>query len=152
MDCHTHAFSHEQIQALLGSMFCSGIWYHWLLWNQQKVVCRVCDAAAFSGQFTGIAAWLVTAHLQYEDLNTTTLQQIGPTLAGGCFSLFISLIVVVVLSYLAPQHYDWKDMRSIAVYNDISKDVWPLSVTFAQTLLSGSMPNHCCPQKACNMC
>lgn len=78
--------------------------------------------AAFVGQGLGVAAWLVEAHIEFGELNTTTLQQINPALTGGCFSLFSSLILTMVLSYIKPQHYDWKDMRSIAVYNDISKD------------------------------
>ncbi|KAK9803818.1 hypothetical protein WJX73_003159 [Symbiochloris irregularis] len=78
--------------------------------------------AAFVGQAMGIAAWLVECHIEFGVLNTTTLQQIGPALTGGCFSLFISLILVVVLSWLVPQHYDWKNMASIQVYSDITRD------------------------------
>lgn len=80
-------------------------------------------AAAFVGQGMGVAAWLVEAHIEYGELSTITLQQIGPALTGGCFSLFISLILTVVLSFLFPQNFDWNEMKSIAVFNDISKDV-----------------------------
>lgn len=92
-------------------------------------------AAAFAGQFMGIAAWLVEAHIEFGELSTTTLQQIGPALAGGCFSLFISLILVVVLSFFFPQHYDWNDMKQIHVFNDVSKDVSPVTPScFSQAM------------------
>ena len=71
----------------------------------------------------GVAAWLVEAHLEFGTLSTTTLQQIGPALTGGCFSLFISLILTVVLSFLFPQNFDWNEMKHIQLYNDVSKDV-----------------------------
>ena len=71
----------------------------------------------------GVAAWLVETHIEYGVLNTTTLQQIGPALTGGCFSLFTSLIITVLLSLLYPQNYDWANMKDIAVFNDISADV-----------------------------
>lgn len=80
-------------------------------------------AAAFLGQGLGVAAWLVEAHIQYGVLNTTTLQQINPALTGGCFSLGTSLISTVLLSYLWPQNFDWRQMREISVFSDISKDV-----------------------------
>lgn len=71
----------------------------------------------------GVAAWLTEAHLEFGELSTTTLQQIGPALTGGCFSLFISLILTVVLFFIFPQHYDWNDMKQIHVFSDVSKDV-----------------------------
>lgn len=70
-----------------------------------------------------MAAWLVEAHIEFGELSTTTLQQIGPALTGGCFSLGISLILLVVLSFLFPQNYDWNNMKHISVFDDISKDV-----------------------------
>ena len=94
-----------------------------MIWEYMLMLRVIWGAAAFVGQGMGVAAWLVEAHIEFGVLNTTTLQEIGPALTGGCFSLFISLILTVVLSLLVPQHYDWKDMRSILVYNDISKDV-----------------------------
>ncbi|KAL0044933.1 hypothetical protein WJX82_002287 [Trebouxia sp. C0006] len=78
--------------------------------------------SAFVGQGMGVAAWLVEAHLEFGTLSTTTLQQIGPALTGGCFSLFISLILTVVLSFLFPQNFDWNEMKHIQLYNDVSKD------------------------------
>ena len=81
------------------------------------------SAAAFVGQGMGVGAWLVEAHIEFGELSTTTLQQIGPALTGGCFSLFISLILTIVLSFIFPQNFDWNDMKSITVFNDISKDV-----------------------------
>ena len=80
-------------------------------------------AAAIVGQFSGVAAWLVEAHIAFGELSTTTLQQIGPALTGGCFSLGISLILLVLLSFMFPQNYDWNDMKHISVFDDISKDV-----------------------------
>ena len=73
----------------------------------------------------GVAAWLVECHIEFGVLNTTTLQAIGPALTGGCFSLFISLILVIVLSWLVPQHYDWSNMASIQIYSDVTRDVCP---------------------------
>ena len=91
------------------------------------------SAAAFVGQGMGVAAWLVEAHIEFGELSTTTLQQIGPALTGGCFSLFISLILTIVLSFIFPQNFDWNDMKSISVFNDISKDV-----SFPSTVLSSN--------------
>lgn len=98
-------------------------------------------AAAFVGQGSGVAAWLVEAHIEYGELSTITLQQIGPALTGGCFSLFISLILTVVLSFLFPQNFDWNEMKSIAVFDDISKDV---SIPFRKLC-----PSLCCPFHVC---
>ncbi|KAL3163035.1 hypothetical protein ABBQ32_009460 [Trebouxia sp. C0010 RCD-2024] len=78
--------------------------------------------SAIVGQSAGVAAWLVEAHIEFGELSTTTLQQIGPALTGGCFSLGISLILLVLLSFLFPQNYDWNDMKHISVFDDISKD------------------------------
>lgn len=105
------------------------------------------------GQGLGVAAWLVEAHIEFGELNTTTLQQINPALTGGCFSLFSSLILTMVLSYIKPQHYDWKDMRSIAVYNDISKDVCAISSLACYTLHAMTLQYHCSPcQRAVDDC
>jgi hypothetical protein len=46
-------------------------------------------------------------------------------LATGCFSLFGSTIITVGLSLWFPQSYDWNDMKSIAMFNDVTKDVGP---------------------------
>lgn len=48
-----------------------------------------CGAAALVGQALGVAAWLVEAHIQYSELSTTTLQQVGalqgtPSLCALC--------------------------------------------------------------------
>ena len=87
-----------------------------------------------------MAAWLVEAHIEFGELNTTTLQQIGPALTGGCFSLFISLILTVLLSYLVPQHYDWKEMQ-IAIFDDTTKDVslMPRCLLLFSIILGGWM-------------
>ena len=45
------------------------------------------------------------------------------TVPAGCLSLFGSLVVTVGLSYFFPQNYNWTDMKTIAVFNDISGDV-----------------------------
>ena len=49
---------------------------------------------------------------------------------AGCFSLFGSLVITVVLTFIFPQNYDWNNMKTIAVFNDISSDVSPISSCF----------------------
>ena len=63
------------------------------------------------------------AHVQ--KLTAACAAQINPALTGGCFSLGISTILTVGLSLIFPQHYDWVGTRTLAVFNDQSKDVRP---------------------------
>lgn len=78
-----------------------------------------CTAAAI-GQALGIAAWLVESIIEYDMITVDTLQQVGPALAGACFSLLGSAVLVVVFSVVWPQNYDWKDMQH-ETFDDIQK-------------------------------
>jgi len=73
---------------------------------------------AVCGLCSGLIAWLVVCQAYYGSINIDNLGGNYPMLAGNLCSIFVSMIVHSICSFIKPQHYDWKTTREIALVDE----------------------------------
>jgi urea-proton symporter len=59
-----------------------------------------------------IIAWLVTCKAYHGSINVANLGQDYPMLAGNVTALGLSTIVTTVITFMAPDNFDWDIMRN----------------------------------------
>lgn len=58
----------------------------------------------WGGQAAAIAAWLITTYVMFGELTITTTAKNGPSLAGNIVAIAVSTLVVVIWTYVRPDH------------------------------------------------
>jgi len=94
--------------------------YSCLTWAKCSAVAAI--SGAISGQLAAVVAWLITCQAYYGEINIDTLGGDFPMLAGNVTALGFSCIVTVIVSYIAPQNYDWETMKNIEMLEDDGTD------------------------------
>ncbi|CAK0787068.1 hypothetical protein CVIRNUC_010284 [Coccomyxa viridis] len=78
--------------------------------------------AAISGAWGGLAAsltcWLVYTKCVYGEITLATTGDDYPMLLGNLVAILFSAFIVVVVSLIKPDNYDWKSTREIAMVDD----------------------------------
>lgn len=70
--------------------------------------------AAITGQLFAVATWLIVCATENDgEINVDNLGQDNPMLAGNLVAICLSGIVMVVLSYIFPQDFDWVATKEI---------------------------------------
>ncbi|MEW5314476.1 MAG: hypothetical protein WDW38_005972 [Sanguina aurantia] len=83
-----------------------------ITWKKCSAVAAVTSAVA--GCPLAVLTWLVVAaQLNGGVLTLETTGQDYPMLAGNLVALFFSAALCIALSYIWPQDYDWRELRSI---------------------------------------
>jgi hypothetical protein len=55
----------------------------------------------------------VPAGVPVGTINVATLGNDFAMLTGNVLALFVSPLICVIVSYIAPQNYDWEDLRKV---------------------------------------
>lgn len=66
--------------------------------------------AAVSGQLLGLMSWLCIAKGMYGKLDKLNTGEDYPILGGNLISMGVSVVVIVVMSLIWPQNYNWDEL------------------------------------------
>lgn len=102
-----------------------------LTWSRQSKLAAVVSPPL--GLVTGISIWLGTTHSIYGEISIDTTMQLAPALYGATASLFSPVLYSIILSYIKPEVFDWREFLRI----DLVEDKTPASTG------STSPPNVC---------
>lgn len=78
-----------------------------LMWSGQTRAAAV--IAPILGLATGIAVWLSTAYSLYGEVTILSTVKQAPALYGAIGSLFSPILYSVVISYIKPETFDWRE-------------------------------------------
>ena len=104
-----------------------------LLWSGQSKLAAV--IAPILGLATGISIWLGTTYAIYGQISIATTQLQAPALYGACGSLFSPILYSLIISYIKPETFDWREFLRI----DLIEDETPEG-TGTSTSLNASSP------------
>jgi SSS family transporter len=91
------------------------LWYC-LTWEKANGVGAV--IAAWTGQILAVILWIVVASADQGEVSIVTLGTLNCQLAGCITSIVSSGLIHTVISFIAPQNYDWKSMGEIQMLDD----------------------------------
>merc|ERR1740138_485931 len=74
--------------------------------------------AAWVGQILAIILWIVVASADQGEVSIKTLGTLNCQLAGCITSIASSGLIHTIISFVAPQNYDWKSMGEIEMLDD----------------------------------
>lgn len=80
-----------------------------ILWD--KTDGWVAILSAVVGFIGAVMTWLITAASLYDEVSEASLGMLYAQLAGNCVAIGLSGIIMVVLSFMFPQNYDWSLMN-----------------------------------------
>ena len=80
-----------------------------ILWD--KTDGWVAILSAVVGFIGAVMTWLITAASLYDEVSEVSLGMLYAQLAGNCVAIGLSGIIVLVLSFMFPQNYDWSLMN-----------------------------------------
>lgn len=89
-----------------------------LMWSRQSKLAAI--VSPILGLATGVSIWLGTTHALYGGISFDTTVELAPCLYGAIASLFSPIIYSVVISYLNPEHFDWREFLRIDLVEDES--------------------------------
>lgn len=87
-----------------------------LMWSRQSRLAAI--VAPILGLATGVSIWLGTTHSLYGPLSFDTTVNLAPCLYGAIGSLFSPILYSVIISYLKPEHFDWREFLRIDLVED----------------------------------
>jgi len=92
-----------------------------LLWS--KANAKGAMAGAIIGMLAGVTTWLSVTEVMYKRVNLDTTGRNAPMLAGNLVSILTGGAVHAILSFLAPQNYDWDSTKHITMVELDASDV-----------------------------
>lgn len=87
-----------------------------LTWSRQSKLAAI--VAPILGLASGVSVWLGTAYTIYGGISFATTVELAPSLYGSIASLFSPILYSVVISYLKPEHFDWREFLRIDLVQD----------------------------------
>lgn len=90
--------------------------YACLTWKKASAAGAM--TGAIVGTICGFIVWLVTAQAYSGSISVDTLGGNYPMLGGNLASIFVSMIVCSIMSFMKPQDYDWQTTREIALVEE----------------------------------
>jgi SSS family transporter len=91
------------------------LWYC-LTWDKASGPGAV--IAAWTGQILAVILWIVVASADQGEVSIATLGTLNCQLAGCITSIVSSGLIHTIISFIAPQNYDWKSMGEIQLLDD----------------------------------
>jgi Na+/proline symporter len=89
---------------------------------------------AWAGMVGALISWIIYAGSVNDGaIDTCTLSQLKPCLAGNMVALGLSMILCTIISALSPQNFDWKVYQEkITLVDDVKPDIpeWEMSEEF----------------------
>ena len=98
-----------------------------LMWSRQSKFAAV--VSPILGLASGVGVWLGTSQSIYGGISFATTVELAPSLYGSIASLFSPILYSIILSYLKPEHFDWREFLRI----DLVRDATTLSTSHASS-------------------
>lgn len=92
-----------------------------LLWRKANAKGAICGSII--GMLAGVITWLVVTAVMYKRVNLDTTGRNAPMLAGNLVSILIGGAVHAVMSFVAPQNYNWDTTKHITMVELDASDV-----------------------------
>lgn len=99
-----------------------------LFWKRQTRLAAM--IAPILGMVTGISIWVAVVKVTYGTINMTTTSTQRPALYGALGSTFSPIIYSVVISYIRPSVFDWREFLRIELVEDESESTTPAESVF----------------------
>lgn len=90
-----------------------------LFWSGQTRLAAI--VSPILGLITGVSIWLGTAYSLYGKISIDTTSAQAPSLYGSMGSLFSPILYSVIISYIRPQTFDWREFLRIDLVEDESE-------------------------------
>ena len=87
-----------------------------LIWSRQSKLAAT--VSPILGLASGVSVWLGTAYAIYGEISFATTVELAPSLYGSITSLFSPILYSIVMSYLKPEHFDWREFLRIDLVED----------------------------------
>ena len=87
-----------------------------LAWSRQSRLAAI--ASPLLGLASGVSIWLGTSYFIYGSISFTTTAELAPCLYGAVASLFSPILYTVIISYLKPECFDWREFLRVDVVED----------------------------------
>jgi urea-proton symporter len=81
----------------------------------KKCTGRAAACGAIGGLVLGVGFWLLTAYLMTGDVSVASTAKDLPMLIGNLASIGSSGFILLVMSLLRPDSYDWESMQKISM-------------------------------------
>jgi hypothetical protein len=89
-----------------------------LMWSGQTKAAAI--ISPILGLITGIGIWIGTAQAIYGSISIETTQMQAPSLYGSCGSLFSPILYSLIISYIKPSTFDFREFLRIDLIEDTS--------------------------------
>ena len=89
-----------------------------LMWSRQSKLAAI--VSPILGLASGVGVWLGTSQSIYGGISFATTVELAPSLYGSIASLFSPILYSIIISYLKPEHFDWREFLRIDLVRDES--------------------------------
>ena len=89
-----------------------------LMWSRKCKLAAI--VSPILGLASGVGVWLGTSQSIYGGISFATTVELAPSLYGSIASLFSPILYSIIISYLKPEHFDWREFLRIDLVKDDS--------------------------------
>ena len=89
-----------------------------LMWSRQSKLAAI--VSPILGLASGVGVWLGTSQSIYGGISLATTVELAPSLYGSIASLFSPILYSIIISYLKPEHVEWREFLRIDLVRDES--------------------------------
>ena len=89
-----------------------------LMWSRQSKLAAI--VSPILGLASGFGVWLGTSQSIYGGISFATTVELAPSLYGSIASLFSPILYSIIISYLKPEHFEWREFLRIDLVRDES--------------------------------
>ena len=89
-----------------------------LMWSRQSKLAAI--VSPILGLASGVSIWLGTSQSIYGGISFATTVELAPSLYGSIASLFSPILYSIIISYLKPEHFEWREFLRIDLVRDES--------------------------------
>ena len=89
-----------------------------LMWSRQSKLAAI--VSPILGLASGVGVWLGTSQSIYGGISFATTVELAPSLYGSIASLFSPILYSIIISYLKPEHFEWREFLRIDLVRDES--------------------------------
>ena len=89
-----------------------------LMWSRQSRLAAI--VSPILGLASGVGVWLGTSQSIYGGISFATTVELAPSLYGSIASLFSPILYSIIISYLKPEQFEWREFLRIDLVRDES--------------------------------
>ena len=90
-----------------------------LMWSRQSKPAAI--VSPILGLASGVSVWLGTSQSIYGGISFATTVELAPSLYGAIASLFSPIFYSVIISYIWPERFEWREFLRIDLVRDESR-------------------------------